>query len=110
MIVGMHDTERFKLLHGSYKMPRCKVRGFLYCHRRGKRVRVTSIADSLISWPCTGNRSPILCGDLVRAVRKESAQAVAHHWGVTPQTVTIWRAAMDVKQNNAGTLNLRRRL
>lgn len=31
--------------------------------------------------------SLILCADLVRAVREESVQAVAHHWGVTVGTV-----------------------
>src|SRR5438046_2753657 len=93
----MHDSERFKLLHGPYRMPRCKVRGFLQCQMRGK-VRVTSIADSPISWPCCGNGGRILCGDLVKAVNRESGQAVAHWWGVSPQTVTIWRNALGVKQ------------
>jgi len=105
----MQDSERFKLLKGPYAAPRCEVRGFLRCRMRGK-VRVTSISDAPIPWPCTRNGSPILCGDLVKAVRRESAEAVAHWFGVSAQTVCIWRNAVGVEQNNAGTIKLRRRL
>src|SRR5262249_56605199 len=41
-------------------------------------------------------RSLVLYGGLAQAVKRESAEAEAHHWGVTAQTVTIWRKALDV--------------
>jgi hypothetical protein len=43
-------------------------------------------------------------------VRRESAIAVCHHWGVTPQTVTKWRQSMGVPEHNEGTLRLHRDL
>lgn len=67
----------------------------LRCSIRGK-ARVHAITDTPIMWPATWrnhiDRRPslILCGDLIRAVRKESATAVAHHWGVSMLTVWKW--------------------
>ena len=46
--------------------------------------------------------------DLAIAVHRESAQAVAHHWGVSVHTVINWRRLLDVEPNNRGTLRLRR--
>jgi hypothetical protein len=57
----------------------------------GKRGRATTIA---------------VYGRLSDAVRRESAQAVAHWWGVTAQTVTKWRAALGVGPTNEGTFRL----
>src|SRR3954454_24397457 len=82
----------------------------LRCEMRGA-VTVVAISDSPVAWPMTrwrrGPLSPILCGDLVKAVRQESNLAVRHHWGVTPQTVSKWRKALGVGQSNAGTRRLR---
>jgi hypothetical protein len=54
-------------------------------------VLVLGLSDAPIPWPVirrgSGNMLA-LYGDLARAVRRESNQAVAHHWGVTGQTVT----------------------
>ncbi len=50
--------------------------------------------------------SPILCGDLVRAVRVESEIAVMHHWGVSANTVWEWRRALGVPAINHGTQRL----
>jgi hypothetical protein len=50
-----------------------------------------------------GSHSPILTGDLARAVQVEAAIVVCYLFGVTPQTVTKWRAALDVPQNSPGT-------
>jgi hypothetical protein len=38
----------------------------------------------------------------------ESAQAVAHWWGVAPQTVTVWSKALGVGAPTEGTLRLER--
>jgi hypothetical protein len=43
----------------------------------------------------------------VEAVRRESNIAVAHWWGVTGQTVTLWRKALDVAPTTEGTSGLR---
>ena len=49
----------------------------------------------------------IVSGDLARAIRRESNQAVAHWFGVTPQTVTVWRKALGVGRTNPVTHRLR---
>ncbi len=110
----MHPSSRFALLHGPYRAPRCRIGGYLECAIRG-RVQVRAMSDGRIQWPMTqrrtggGKRFLILCGDLVRAIQQESATAVCYWWGVTPQTVTVWRKALGVPQHNAGTLDLHRR-
>jgi hypothetical protein len=75
-------------------------------------VRVDTITDAPIMWPAkrfTNRPTLIVCGDLVRAVRKESATAVAHHWGVSMLTVWTWRKALGVGHVNPGTSALRKR-
>jgi hypothetical protein len=50
--------------------------------------------------------SDILCGDLAKAVKRESAIAICYGWGVTGQTVSGWRKALGVPQVNEGTRRL----
>src|SRR6516164_2650967 len=107
----MLEQERVKLLFGPYRTPKCKVGRHLRCIMRGK-VTVAGLSDALIQWPYVpqpggnGYRSLILCGDLVRAVRRESEVAVAHWWGVSRHTVLKWRKALGVEQNTDGTRDL----
>ena len=107
----MSHEDRYRLLFGPYRQPRCRLGSKLFCELRGW-VKVTRISDAPVPWPMTtkrgGKPSLILCGDLVRAVRREANQAVAHFWGVTAQTVTAWRKALDVPRANEGTHQLHR--
>ena len=45
----------------------------------------------------------ILCGDLARAVRRESETAICHWWGVGVTTVWKWRKVLGVESINEGT-------
>lgn len=104
-------SESFRLLFGPYRPPGCRVGGPLDCEARGRTVVVAGMSDAPIQWPYAkkrGNRSLILCGDLVKAVAVESAKAVAHHWGVSTVTVRTWRRALGVPTDNVGTLRLKR--
>ncbi len=109
--IRMPDT---KLLFGPYRPPRCRVGGNLRCVVRGPAV-VRGMSDTPIQWPFTHRNSVdrrpslIVCGDMVDAIRKESASAVAHHFGVTAQTVTKWRKALGVDRQTPGTVDLQRR-
>lgn len=104
---------RFKLLFGPYRMPRCRIGGFLICRRLG-RVKVIGISAAPIAWPVArrqgagGMPSLIMCGSLVRAVEQESETAVAHHWGVSIQTVWAWRKSLGVGPHTIGTRLLHR--
>jgi hypothetical protein len=106
--------DRVKLLFGPYQMPKCTVGRPLRCLIRGK-VRVAGITDTPIPWPYAHRHrkdkrpSIIVCGDLVRALRRESETAIAHAWGVSIVTVWRWRKALGVEQFTEGTRDLYRR-
>jgi hypothetical protein len=107
----MLTSERVKLLYGPYHPPRFRLGGFLRCTVRGK-VTVRRISAGRIAWPQTllYNRPAfIICGDLVRALRRESPLAICHWWGVSPGTVSRWRRAIGVPEFNDGTRKLRSR-
>ena len=107
----MLEQERVKLLFGPYRTPKCKVGHRLRYVMRGK-ITVAGLSDAPIQWPYVpqpggnGYRSLILCGDLIRAVRRESKVAVAHWWGVSRHTVLKRRQALGVEQKNDGTRGL----
>src|SRR4051812_44848445 len=103
------SPQRYRLLGGPYGAPACRVGGRLYCRWRRRRVRVDGLTDAPVVWPYTrehGPRSLILYGDLARAVRHESASAVAAHWGVGRETVWRWRRALGVPEYTRGTRQL----
>jgi hypothetical protein len=79
----MDDSERFRLL-GKYKTPRFRLGQKVRCEVRGEVV-VCGLSDGPIPWP-VGRRGPnkglVVYKGLAQAVRKESAVAVAHWWGV----------------------------
>jgi hypothetical protein len=104
----MNDAERFKLLHGPCRAPRCKIGQKLWCEMRGW-VIVRGMSEGRVAWPVTRvNRATafIVCAGLAEAIRRESASAVCYWWGITPQTVTKWRKALDVPTYNEGTTKL----
>lgn len=104
------DDGRFDLRHGPYHSPRVRVGGRLFCENLGT-VKVCKFSDGPLAWPlCTvgerGGPAFVLCGDLVRAIRLEAAEAVAREWGVHRCTVSRWRQILGVKQFNPGTHDL----
>jgi hypothetical protein len=105
----VNGAERFRLL-GTYKTPQFRYGRQVFCELRGW-VTIVGLTEAPIPWP-VGKRGRgktlILYGDLEKAVRRESAVAVAHWWGVSPQTVTKWRRALDVGRATEGTSRLHR--
>jgi hypothetical protein len=107
----MNVIDRVKLLFGPYRTPRVRLGRVLTCEARDADVIVTGYSDAPIPWPIgqrrgRGARALVVYGGLAEAIRRESNQAVAHWFGVTPQTVTKWRKALDVSRANAGTHRL----
>jgi hypothetical protein len=107
----MTDRDRFKLQVSPYRSPRVPVGGVLTCENRDDDVIVVGYSDARIPWPIGKRRGQraralIIYGQLAEAVRRESNQAFAFHWGITPQTVTKWRKALDVPRANEGTHRL----
>ena len=103
----MTDADRY----GPYATPRVPLGEVLSCEVRDCEVVVVNYSDAPISWPIgqrrgRGARALVVCGQLANAVRREANQAAAHWWGVTPQTMTKWRKALDVPRANEGTHRL----
>ena len=108
-IEGTCDLDRFKLEFGPYLPPIIPRTGRLFCEMRGY-LRVGPWSQAPIPWPMryrTG--SIILCGDLIRAVKMESVEAVSHHWGVCRTVVQFWRKALGVTEFTPGTQSLKHR-
>jgi hypothetical protein len=105
----MDNSERYKLLYGPYVPPKCRVGDKLPCEYLGRDVTVRRMTDARMQWPATrGGPRPavIVCADLIRAIRVESAIAVAFHWGVSAATVGNWRRALEVPRITNGTRRL----
>jgi len=107
----MKAADRFKLL-GTYRTPRVRLGRVMSCEARDCDVIVTGYTDARIPWP-VGRRKgatafgPIVFGDMARAVRTASNQAVCHWFGVTPWTASKWRRRLGIKWTNPGTRRLR---
>jgi hypothetical protein len=104
-------AQRVRLLFGPYRTPAFRYGDRMYCTIRGE-VEVVGLAPGPIPWPVgrlhKGHRQRflILCGALVLAVRRESAAAVGHWWGVSAFTVHGWRKALGVAPMTEGTRRL----
>jgi hypothetical protein len=99
---------RFQLHFGPYRAPRFKLSAIVEDEIRGS-VRVIGFSAGRITWPLAfygRQRSLVVCGDLVRAVRSESVQAVAHWWGVSVEKVRLLRRALGVPAMNEGSIRL----
>jgi hypothetical protein len=69
-------------------------------------VTVGGLEDTPVPWPYAkgrGRHSPILTGDLVRAVQREAGVVVSHLFGVGRKVVWQWRQALGLPRSNAGT-------
>lgn len=103
----------YTLIAGPYVAPSVKPGDILPDEIDGD-AEVGGYSAGRIPWPRrkkTGRHSLILCGDLVRAVKTESSEAIQHWFGVGAVTVWKWRLALGVdRQNNAGTQKLYRDL
>jgi hypothetical protein len=97
----MYDAGRYKLL-GKYRTPRFHYGKAVFCQVRGWVV-ITGLHEAPIPWPVckrpgrsTGRTSLVVYRGLIRALRRESEQAVCQWWGVSPTTVWKWRKALGL--------------
>lgn len=106
----MTPSQTPPILRGTYTAPALRRGDRADCLYRDCLMVVTHWSDAPIPWPVgrqmesRGRSCIIVDEELVRAVRQESAAAVAYWWGVSGPTVAKWRKAFDVnRKNNAGT-------
>jgi hypothetical protein len=103
-------ADRFRLLFSPYRTPRFRVGQRVCCAVRGEVV-IVGLSEAPIPWPlCKVGKwhRPVVYKGLARAVRRESEQAVAHHWGVGHCPAWQWRKALGVGATTEGTRRLRR--
>ena len=96
----MQDEERLRLVGGPYKAPQVEAGQVLRCSLRGPRV-VHHWSTARIPWPCDISGSPILCGDLERAAREESPEALVLWCGATPLQAALWRGCVGAPRHRA---------
>lgn len=99
------------LRFGPYAFPVVTVGAYVTCAVRG-RIRIHHWRDTegAIPWPVgvqsgpsPGAPSIVVMGDLVRALKREAAVAVAQHWGVSRNLVRRWRRALGIDRYTEGT-------
>lgn len=96
-----------------YRTPRYRYGETVTDAIRGA-VIVTKTSEAPIPWPMAklpGGRKAglVVFKGLEIALRTESALAICHHWGVTPQTVSKWRGLLGIDQKTPGAKRLRRK-
>lgn len=94
-----------ELIGGPYRPPACQI-GDLIDDEIAGRVEIMGWTDAPLSWPRIrrkGPAGPVFTAELARAVRTETAQAVAYWWGVHRDQVRKWRHALGVDRVTPGT-------
>jgi hypothetical protein len=102
----VNDADRFRLLD-KYRTPRCRIGQTVRCLVSGEVV-IVALSDAPIPWPlCKAGPwlVPVVYRDLAKALRRESAQAIGHHWGAGIWSVWQWRKALGVRRTE-GTFRL----
>ena len=106
----MREEDRFKLYFGPYRTPRFRLGKVVQDEWRGE-VTIVGISIGRIAWPIGQTKrakSFVVYGGLAKAIRRESVQAVAYWFGVTPQTVTKWPHKLGIAgEKLKGTTKLR---
>jgi hypothetical protein len=100
----MATIDRHRLYFGPYSTPEFHFGAAATCLVHGEVV-ISGISDGPIAWPMTtrqGGRSLVLYADLVQAVEREAACAVACWFGVSTWMVRKWRRALGVPARNQG--------
>src|SRR6267142_256090 len=90
--------DRHKLLFGPYLTPRFDYGAKVECEARGE-ITIVKLTDARIPWPVGRSSradSPVLYGDLARAVRREAICAVRHWLGIGGAAIHQWRRAFNV--------------
>jgi hypothetical protein len=104
----MTDRDRLKLLFGPYKPPPLQKGDQTSCLYRDAPVVIAGWSDARIFWPrCylaegrARGHGLLIDAELARAIRHESAAAVAHWWGVSKSTVQHWRNVLGVGRTDS---------
>ena len=90
-------ASKYQLLHGPYVPPAFRRGDRTVCLYRDADVVITSWTNARIPWPrcraigVRGGSGLLVCDELVRCIRSESAEAIKHWFGVSTNAVWNWR-------------------
>jgi hypothetical protein len=110
--MAISNDERIRLRYGPYETPLFRY-GATVTDKRWGKVVIVGISNGRIPWPLgkpkgkKGRPSLVLYRGLVKAVLRESNQAIRYWFGVERSTVQQWRRLLEVPANNDGTSRLR---
>jgi hypothetical protein len=97
------NTDKTALLFGPYRPPPLQVGERHRCLLRRAEVVVYDWSLAPIPWPLcyhaetrARGKGLLIEDELARAIRHESATAVAHWWGISRATLRNWRAVFGV--------------
>jgi hypothetical protein len=105
--------DRVRLRYGPSKTARFHSGKVFRCEVRSEVV-LCGLSAGRVPWRVgkpgwrSRSRALVVSRGLAKAVRQETALAVAYHWDVTPQTVTVWRKALGVPPVTDGTRQAKR--
>lgn len=106
MLSHMRDSDRFKLRFSPYATPQFEYGDVVMDEVRGE-MTIVGLTDARIPWQIgkrpKGQKTIVVYAGLADAVRKEANITVCHWRGITPQTVSKWRRALDVERMTPGS-------
>lgn len=101
-----------ELLGKNYTLRHCRVGDEIVCAVHGMQV-VGGFCGPR-SWPrakVSGRPQLIVCDGLLQALKVESQEAIAFHWGVHVRTVANWRRTLGLThQTVEGVKHIRRKV
>ncbi len=106
-VIDLGDA-RYNLYGGLYKTPRFRLGQVVVDEVRGE-VTIVGITDGKIPWPIGKTKRAkalVIFRGLAKAIRKESVTAIAYWWGVSTQTVTVWRKGLKIQGPTIGEQKL----
>lgn len=87
-----------RFMYGPYRCPHSNVGEAFLCRVHG--LQVVAGWSGPMQWPTAkargGRPRLIVAGDLIRALKQETSDTVALHWGVCRRTVANWRKALGL--------------
>jgi hypothetical protein len=111
----MRQSEKVKLLGGPYRPPALERGQITTCLFRKQVVVILGWSNAPIPWPICkkpgrgGGQGLLADEELLRAIRTESALALAYWWGMTTAQVWRWRKAFGIgRYDTPGSVRLTR--
>ncbi len=104
------QEELVRFVDGPYLPPIVGIGGWIKCELRGE-LQVGGYSNALIPWPIAVGKAKqlVICGDFLRALKTESREAVAFHFGLSRALISQLRSKLGIERYTAGSYRLFRR-